>query len=85
MINNSDSVYVKTAVSGWDALSSEKQVQYFASFLISGEISGAGGRAYWVWWSGEGWVCMRLKLQCDKVSCTYGGGQQDARLNMSVH
>jgi len=29
-----------------------------------------GGRAYWVWWSGEGWVYIRFRLQCDKVSCT---------------
>jgi len=32
----------------------------------------AGWRAYWVWWSGEGWVFSCLELQCDKVNCTYG-------------
>ena len=36
--------------------------------------SGAGGRAYWVWRNGEGWVFNCLRLQCGKVICTEGGG-----------
>jgi hypothetical protein len=40
-------------------------------------VSGAGGRAYWVWWNGEGWVFICMELQCDEVKCTQGGGEKD--------
>jgi len=32
-------------------------------------VSGAEGRAYRVWWIGEGWVCSCLERQSDDVSC----------------
>jgi len=34
-------------------------------------VSGAGGRAYWVWCSGKGWVFICSELHFDKVNCTY--------------
>jgi hypothetical protein len=51
-------------------------LQYFASFLAGGGLSEAGGRFYWVWWSGEGWVFIDVELYYDKVNCTYGGGEK---------
>jgi len=33
-------------------------------------FSGAGGRAYSVWWNGAGWVFIYLELQCDMANCT---------------
>jgi hypothetical protein len=39
-------------------------------------VSGAGGRAYWLWWTGEGWVFVYLELYCDNVNCTYVGGER---------
>jgi len=58
-------------------LPSEKPIQAYRSawFLADRGVSGAGGRAYWVWGSGEGWVCICLELKCDKVNCIYGGGE----------
>jgi hypothetical protein len=50
------------------------EVQHVASFLAGAGVSGTGWRAYWVWWSGEGWMftCMCLELKCDEVTCTDG-------------
>ena len=45
-------------------------LQFVASFLAGGGCSGGGGRAYWVWRSGKGWVFIYLEL----VACTCGGG-----------
>jgi len=45
--------------------------------VTSGGDRGAGGRAYWMWWIGEGWVFICLELQRDKTNCTYGGGDKD--------
>jgi hypothetical protein len=42
-------------------------------FLDGGGLRGAGGRTYWEWLSGEGWVFICLELQCEEVNCTYGG------------
>jgi len=43
-------------------------------FVLAGaEISGAVGRAYWVWCNGEGWVFICLELQYDKVNYAFGG------------
>ena len=53
------------------------EVQYIASSLDGEELSGADGRAYWVWWSGEGWVFICFELHCDKVNRTFGGGEKD--------
>jgi hypothetical protein len=50
-------------------------LQCVASFLAGGGVSGALGRAYSVWWSGEGWVFICLELQYDKVNCIYWGGE----------
>lgn len=47
-------------------------MQFFFILFWLMEDSGAGGRTYWVWSIGEGWVFTSLWLQCDKVSCTYG-------------
>jgi len=55
---------------------SPQVLQYFASFLAGGGLSEAGGRLYWVWWSGEGWVFIGVELHYDKVNCTYGGGEK---------
>lgn len=43
------------------------------STLLRILVGGAGGRAYWEWSSGEGWVFICLLLQCDEVNCTYRG------------
>jgi len=43
-----------------------------AWFLAGGGVSRAGGRAYCVWRSGEGWVFIGLELQYDKGNSTYG-------------
>ena len=32
-----------------------------AWFVAGGGVSGAGGRAYWAWLSGEGWVFICLE------------------------
>jgi hypothetical protein len=48
-------------------------VQCSGWFVAGGAVCGAGGRAYWVWGSGEGCVFICLKPQCDKFNCTYGG------------
>ena len=37
------------------------------NFLADGGVRGAGGRTYWVWRSGEGWVFICIELQCDEV------------------
>ena len=39
-------------------------------------FSGAGGRAYSVWWSGVRWVFIYLELQCDMAKCIYGGEEE---------
>ena len=46
-------------------------LQYVASFLAGEEHTGAGGRAYWLPWRGEGWMFICLALHCDKVNWTY--------------
>ena len=43
-------------------------LQCSARILAGTGVSGSGGRAYWVWWSGEGWVFTWRELQRDKVS-----------------
>jgi len=48
------------------------EVQHVASFFAGAGVSGTGWRAYWVWWSGEGWVFMCLELKRDEVTCTDG-------------
>ena len=52
-------------------------VQYVASFLASGGVSRAGGQSCWVCRSGEGGVFICLELKCDKVDCTYRGGEKE--------
>jgi hypothetical protein len=37
-------------------------------------MSRVGGRAYWVWRRGEGWVFIS---QCDEVKDTLGGGEKN--------
>ena len=53
-----------------------RKLQFVASFLPVGGVSGVGGRAYWALWNGEGWVFICLELQFDKVYCTYGSGEK---------
>jgi hypothetical protein len=45
-------------------------------FWPVGGVSGAGGWAYWAWLSDEGSMLF-VWNQCDKVSCTYGGGGEE--------
>jgi hypothetical protein len=45
--------------------------------LAGGGASGDGRRTWWVWWSGEGWACICLERQGDKVNCTYRGREKD--------
>jgi len=53
-----------------------RKLQFFASFLHVGGVSGVGGRAYWALWNGDGWVFICLELQFDKVYCTYRSGKK---------
>jgi len=50
-----EEVHLFRGCCGW-LLWTHSAVQNVASFLAGGELGEAGGRAYWVWWSGEGWV-----------------------------
>jgi len=43
---------------------------HFFFLLAGGGNNGAGGRAYWVWRSLEGWVFMCWLLKYDKGDCT---------------
>jgi len=40
--------------------------------VAGGGVSGAGGRAYRLWGSGEGWVFICFENQCVKINRTYG-------------
>jgi len=42
--------------------------------LAGGGVGEAGGRAYWVWRSGEGWVFIGSERHCDKLICAYVHG-----------
>jgi hypothetical protein len=53
-----------------------RKLQFVASFLPVGGVSGVDVRAYWASWIGEGWVFICLELQFDKVYCTYGSGKK---------
>jgi len=50
--------------------------QHVAALLGGGGISGAGGRAYRLWRSGERWLFICLELCCVKVTCTNRGGEK---------
>ena len=56
---------------------SSGELQCSAQFVAGGGDSGAGGRACWVYCSGEGWVCTgvrRIKTFRSKTGRLYDGG-----------
>ena len=62
-----ETFHVQHAFLAWDVVTAFVSITVYPWYLASGGVSEAGVRAYWVWWSDEGWVFIGSLLQRDKV------------------